>query len=84
MPDGIVIDHSGHIHWTNMGSPKENDGSIERVDLDGSNRTVIVSKGGTFTPSRCRSTGSGRKTILVRSRGHFAHHAAAILEWLEY
>jgi DNA-binding beta-propeller fold protein YncE len=53
LPDGLVIDHSaGHIYWTNMGSPKQNDGSIERVDLDGRNRTVIVSKGRTFTPKQ--------------------------------
>src|ERR1700741_1658549 len=32
--------------WTNMGSrPAANDGSIERADLDGSNRTVIVPPG---------------------------------------
>src|SRR5258705_13529176 len=44
LPDGIAVDvAAGHIYWTNMGStPAVNDGSIERADLDGSNRTVIV------------------------------------------
>src|SRR5262249_61028037 len=50
-PDGVVVDaKAGHIYWTNMGNPSVNDGSIERVDLDGSNRRVIVRPGDTFTP----------------------------------
>ena len=53
IPDGIVVDaEAGHIYWTNMGVPSKNDGSIERVDLDGKNRTTIIPKGGTFTPKQ--------------------------------
>jgi len=52
-PDGIVVDsQAGHIYWTNMGVLDLNDGSIERADLDGGNRTVIVPSGGTFTPKQ--------------------------------
>jgi hypothetical protein len=52
-PDGIVVDvEAGHIYWTNMGVPSLNDGSIERADVDGRNRTTIVPKGGTFTPKQ--------------------------------
>lgn len=52
-PDGLVIDvEAGHIYWTNMGGPKLNDGSIERADLDGGNRTTIVPAGGTYTPKQ--------------------------------
>jgi len=52
-PDGIVVDaERGHIYWTNMGSPKLNDGSIERADLDGQNRRTIIPQGGTFTPKQ--------------------------------
>jgi hypothetical protein len=52
-PDGVVVDvAAGHIYWTNMGNPSANDGSIERVDLDGRNRTTIVPEGGTFTPKQ--------------------------------
>ena len=52
-PDGIVVDvESGHIYWTNMGDPNLNDGSIERADLNGVNRKVIVPEGGTFTPKQ--------------------------------
>src|SRR6201995_5964942 len=53
IPDGVVVDaEAGHIYWTNMGIPSKNDGSIERVDLDGQNRTTIVPEGGTFTPKQ--------------------------------
>jgi sugar lactone lactonase YvrE len=54
MPDGIAVDvASSHIYWTNMGlSPGKNDGSIERADLDGRNRRVIVPPGATFTPKQ--------------------------------
>src|SRR5712691_9684849 len=53
IPDGIVVDvEAGHIYWTNMGVPNLNDGSIERVDLDGSNRRVVVPQGVTFTPKQ--------------------------------
>jgi len=52
-PDGIVVDvEAGHIYWTNMGIPSLNDGSIERADLDGSNRRVIVPQGVTFSPKQ--------------------------------
>jgi hypothetical protein len=51
--DGIVVDvDAGHIYWTNMGVPNLNDGSIERADIDGSNRRIIVPEGGTFTPKQ--------------------------------
>jgi hypothetical protein len=54
LPDGIAVDvEAEHIYWTNMGSnPSANDGSIERADLDGKNRRVIVPQGGTFTPKQ--------------------------------
>jgi hypothetical protein len=52
-PDGIAVDaERGHIYWTNMGVPSLNDGSIERCDLDGSNRTTIVAPGATHTPKQ--------------------------------
>ncbi|MGY3578838.1 3-hydroxyacyl-CoA dehydrogenase [Bradyrhizobium sp. USDA 4504] len=53
LPDGIVVDvQAGHIYWTNMGAPPLNDGSIERADLDGGNRKVIVPQGITHTPKQ--------------------------------
>ena len=53
LPDGIAVDvEAGHIYWTNMGVPNLNDGSIERADLDGKKRKVIVPPGATFTPKQ--------------------------------
>ena len=53
-PDGIVVDvEADHVYWTNMGAvASRNDGSIERADLDGSNRRYIVAPSGTFTPKQ--------------------------------
>jgi sugar lactone lactonase YvrE len=53
LPDGLIVDaDAGHLYWTNMGSPKRNDGSIFRSDLDGKNMITIVPPGGTFTPKQ--------------------------------
>jgi DNA-binding beta-propeller fold protein YncE len=53
IPDGVVVDlEAGHIYWTNMGVPSQNDGSIERADLDGQNRATIVGEGKAFTPKQ--------------------------------
>src|SRR6266478_5661431 len=53
LPDGVAVDvEAGHIYWTNMGVPNLNDGSIERADLDGRNRKMIIPGGGTFTPKQ--------------------------------
>ena len=53
LPDGIVVDEeAGHIYWTNMGIPSRDDGSIERADLDGANRRVIVPQGVTHSPKQ--------------------------------
>lgn len=62
VPDGVAVDvEAGHIYWTNMGIPPANDGSIERVDLDGGNRTTIVPSGGTYTPKQLHFDADGRK-----------------------
>jgi DNA-binding beta-propeller fold protein YncE len=62
VPDGVAVDvQAGHVYWTNMGVPRANDGSIERVDLDGTNRTTIVPSGGTYTPKQLHLDEEGRK-----------------------
>jgi len=62
LPDGIAVDvEAGHIYWTNMGVPNLNDGTIERADLDGGNRKVIIPQGVTFTPKQLHlEKGSGK------------------------
>ena len=53
LPDGIAVDaQERHLYWTNMGVPNLDDGSIERVDLDGNNRKLIVPQGVTHTPKQ--------------------------------
>jgi hypothetical protein len=62
LPDGLAVDAAaGHLYWTNMGSPKANDGTILRCNLDGSHLTTIVSSGGTFTPKQLQLDPVGRK-----------------------
>jgi DNA-binding beta-propeller fold protein YncE len=62
VPDGVAVDvQAGRICWTNMGVPPANDGSIERVDLDGGNRTTIVPSGGTYTPKQLHFDAVSRK-----------------------
>ncbi|KUR79846.1 hypothetical protein [Novosphingobium sp. FSW06-99] len=59
VPDGIAIDAANrYIFWTSMGTSHEgedffaNDGSVGRMDLDGSNPVTIVPVGQTFTPKQ--------------------------------
>jgi len=53
LPDGVAVDvQAGHVYWTNMGIPNLDDGSIERCDLDGGGRTVVVPQGVTHTPKQ--------------------------------
>ena len=54
-PDGIAVDPAaGYLYWTNMGKVKEDDGSIQRSRLDGSEVTTLVPKGGTFTAKQLK------------------------------
>ncbi|MFD4596562.1 3-hydroxyacyl-CoA dehydrogenase [Streptomyces sp. NPDC058464] len=62
IPDGVAVDAgAGYVYWTNMGVPAENDGSVERVDLDGGNRTTIVPDGATHTPKQLHLEAADRK-----------------------
>ena len=62
LPDGIVVDvAAGHLYWTNMGTPSRDDGSIERTNLDGGNRMVIIPQGVAFTPKQLHLDKDGGK-----------------------
>ena len=62
IPDGLEVDvEAGHIYWTNMGNPTKNDGSIERANVDGTNRKTIVPEGATFTPKQLKLDKQGGK-----------------------
>ena len=70
IPDGLDVDvESGLIYWTNMGNPKANDGSIERANLDGTNRKTIVPQGATFTPKQLRLDKQGGKIYWCDREG---------------
>jgi sugar lactone lactonase YvrE len=70
LPDGIVVDvDAGHIYWTNMGVPNLDDGSIERADLDGKNRRVIVPQGVTRTPKQIHLDKDGGKLYWCDREG---------------
>src|SRR6202795_1526723 len=70
LPDGIVVDaEAGHIYWTNMGVPNLDDGSIERADLDGKNRRVIVPQGITHTPKQIHLDKDGGKLYWCDREG---------------
>jgi hypothetical protein len=69
-PDGIVVDvEARHIYWTNMGVANLNDGSIERADLDGGNRSVIVPQGVTHTPKQIHLDKEGGKLYWCDREG---------------
>jgi DNA-binding beta-propeller fold protein YncE len=62
LPDGLTVDAAeGHLYWTNMGSPKANDGSILRCNFDGGQLTTVVPPGSTFTPKQLQLDKIGRK-----------------------
>ncbi|KAL2800372.1 YWTD domain-containing protein [Aspergillus keveii] len=54
-PDGIVVDQeAGYIYYSQMGSGVflSGNGTIERTNLDGSERTVLIGGGMTTTPKQ--------------------------------
>jgi len=56
--DGIAYDPvGGRLYWTNMGRASLDDGFIQSVRLDGSDLTMVVPPGGTFTPKQLKIAG---------------------------
>jgi DNA-binding beta-propeller fold protein YncE len=70
VPDGIAVDvQAGHIYWTNMGVPDVGDGTIERADLDGGNRRVIVPRGVTQSPKQIHLDRDSRRLYWCDREG---------------
>jgi len=70
LPDGIAIDaNAGHVYWTNMGAPDLDDGSIERANLDGTDRRVILPRGATHTPKQIHLDSRGGKLYWCDREG---------------
>src|SRR5204863_8467726 len=56
--DGVAHDPAGgRLYWTNMGRASLDDGFIQSVRLDGSDLTMVVPPGGTFTPKQLKIAG---------------------------
>ena len=54
-PDGIAVDEeAGMIYWSNMGRASDDDGSIERADLNGNHYKIVVPPGGTHTAKQLK------------------------------
>lgn len=69
-PDGIAVDaEAGYVYWTTMGRPMADDGSIERVDVDGRNAKTIVPAGGTFTAKQLKLDGKNGKLYWADREG---------------
>ena len=77
IPDGITVDADrGHVYWTNMGNPAANDGSIERVNLDGTGRVTIVPLGATHTPKQLQLDAAGALLLYAHGVVRFAEYFA--------
>jgi len=54
-PDGIAVDEeAGLIYWSNMGRASDDDGSIERADLNGNHYKIVVPPGGMHTAKQLK------------------------------
>jgi len=86
LPDGIVVDvEAGHIYWSNMGSSvATNDGSIERADLDGKNRRIIVPEGITFTPKQIHLEKEASKLYWCDREGMRVSARISTVRWSKH
>ena len=76
-PDGIAVDVAGgHLFWTTMGVPADNDGSLRRSELDGSKITTIVATGMTYTPKQLKLDLAGQKLYWADREGMRIQRAA--------
>lgn len=70
-PDGLAVDQARRqLYWSNMGRAfGRPDGFIERIDLDGGGRTMIVPAGQTFTPKQIQFEPETRRLYWADREG---------------
>jgi hypothetical protein len=71
-PDGVLVDsENGWLYWTEMGTDyNAHDGSIERIDLDGSNHVTLIAPGSTLvTPKQIQIDRDGGKLYWCDREG---------------
>lgn len=69
-PDGVAVDvERRQVFWSIMGRPREDDGRIQRADIDGGEVTTVVPAGGTFTPKQLRLDPVHRKLYWADREG---------------
>jgi hypothetical protein len=68
--DGVAVEpDAGLLYWTNMGKVSDDDGSLERMKLDGTELTTLVARGGAFTPKQLKLDKAHRKLYWADREG---------------
>ncbi|KAH9832796.1 YWTD domain-containing protein [Teratosphaeria destructans] len=78
MPDGIdvlLMEGDGHIIWTQMGHPEQNDGMVQSATLDGKNVKDIFSNGEIHTPKQVIVDKSNHKLYVCDREGLRVHRS---------
>ncbi|KAF2770773.1 low density lipo protein receptor [Teratosphaeria nubilosa] len=77
MPSGIdvLMEDDGHIIWTQMGHPEQNDGMVQSATLDGENVKNIFSNGEIHTPKQVIIDKSNHKLYVCDREGLRVHRS---------
>lgn len=76
-PDGIEVLSAGkgHLIWTQMGVPNQNDGIVQCSALDGKNIKTIYSPGEIHTPKQCSVDIVNHKLYVCDREGMRVHRS---------
>jgi hypothetical protein len=76
MPDGVDISlFRGRIFWTLMGTPSDNNGSVQSANLDGSDIKEVIQKGDVHTPKQLAIDHKNEKLYFCDREGMRVHRA---------